>query len=289
MSIATQVPTVNYHLWRPCNMKCGFCFATFQDISPDILPKGHLGREGCVSVVEFLAHAGFAKINFAGGEPTLCTWLPELIRLAKEMGLTTSIVTNGSRITTEWLKGLNGSLDWAALSIDSIDPDTLARIGRTTRAGPMSRENYLRAVRIFKQNDVRVKINTVVTRDTLKENLADFVEEARPERWKLLQVLPVKGQNDRLVDEHVVSPAEFDRYVRLNRRVEALGITLVPESNDLMKGSYVMVDPAGRFFDNIAGGYTYSRPIIEVGVEQALKDVSIDVEKFLSRNGLYNW
>ena len=289
MSIATKIPSVNYHLWRPCNMRCGFCFATFQDISPHILPKGHLGREGCISVVESIAHAGFAKINFAGGEPTLCPWLPDLIRLAKEEGLTTSIVTNGSRITTEWLEGLNGSLDWAALSIDSIDPDTLVRVGRTTRAGPMSRQDYLRAVRIFSEFDVRVKINTVVTRDTLGENLADFVEEARPERWKLLQVLPVKGQNDRLVDDHVISLAEFDRYVRLSRRVEAHGIVLVPESNEQMTGSYVMVDPAGRFFDNVAGGYSYSRSIIEVGVDRALKDVSVDVEKFLSRNGLYDW
>ena len=71
--------------------------------------------------------------------------------------------------------------------------------------------------------------------------------------------------------------------------MEAHGIVLVPESNDLMTGSYVMVDPAGRFFDNVAGGHSYSRPIIEVGVEQALKDVSVDVEKFLSRNGLYDW
>ena len=289
MSIATEVPTVNYHLWRPCNMRCGFCFATFQDISPDILPKGHLGRDGCVSVVESLAHAGFAKINFAGGEPTLCTWLPELIRLAKERGLTTSIVTNGSRITTEWLESLNGSLDWAALSIDSIDPDTLVRTGRTTRAGPMSREDYLRAVRIFKQHDVRVKINTVVTRDTLKENLADFVEEARPERWKLLQVLPVKGQNDRLVDEHVVSPAEFDRYVRLNRRVEGARDHAGAGEQRPYEGQLRDGRPRRQVLRQRSRGLYVQRPIIEVGVEQALKDVSIDVEKFLSRNGLYNW
>ena len=41
----------------------------------------------------------------------------------------------------------------------------------------------------------------------------------------------------------------------------------MPESNELMRGSYVMVDPAGRFFDNVEGGHTYSRPILEVGVE----------------------
>ena len=45
----------------------------------------------------------------------------------------------------------------------------------------------------------------------------------------------------------MISADEFDRYVQINRRVEAYGITVVPESNDLMTGSYVMVDPAGRF------------------------------------------
>ena len=80
MRITNKVPSVNYHLWKPCNMRCEFCFATFQDIDTYILPKGHLGREGCLSVVESLVDAGFKKINFAGGEPTLCPWLPELIR-----------------------------------------------------------------------------------------------------------------------------------------------------------------------------------------------------------------
>ena len=90
-------------------MRCRFCFATFQDIRPEILPEGHLGREDCLSVVESLARAGFRKINFAGGEPTLCRWLPELITRAKELGLTTSIVTNGSRLTREWFESTKGA------------------------------------------------------------------------------------------------------------------------------------------------------------------------------------
>ena len=289
MTIANQIPSVNYHLWKPCNMSCGFCFATFQDIQPDILPEGHLGREDCLSVVESLARAGFQKINFAGGEPTLCRWLPELITQAKELGITTSVVTNGSRITPEWLESVNGSLDWAALSIDSLDRDTLLRMGRTTRSGPMSEQDYLRVIGTLKEFSVRLKINTVVTRHNLDESLADFIIETRPERWKLLQVLPVKGQNDPIVDVHLVSGNEFERYVQTNRRVEVHNIRVVPESNDLMTGSYVMVDPAGRFFDNVAGSHTYSRPILDVGVEEALKGVSADAAKFRERNGLYDW
>ena len=289
MSILIDIPTVNYHLWKPCNMRCGFCFATFEDIAPHILPKGHLGRENCLSVVESLAKAGFQKINFAGGEPTLCPWLPDLIRLTRALGLTTSVVTNGSRITREWLGGVSGSLDWATLSIDSVDSATLLLMGRTSQSGPMSEGDYLRAIGLFRQHGVRMKVNTVVTRSNLKEDLTDFILKARPERWKLLQVLPVKGQNDIVVDPYIVSPDEFEGYVEVSRRVEAYGIKVVPESNDLMTGSYVMVDPAGRFFDNASGAHTYSRPIVEVGVEEAYRDVSVDSRKFISRDGLYDW
>ncbi len=289
MSIPIDIPTVNYHLWKPCNMRCGFCFATFEDIRPHILPKGHLGREKCLLVVESLAQAGFQKINFAGGEPTLCPWLPDLIRLARELRLTTSVVTNGSRVTLPWLDSVNGNLDWAALSIDSVDSGTLLRMGRTTRSGPMSESDYMGAIGILRRHGVRIKVNTVVTRSNLKEDLTDFIVGAHPERWKLLQVLPVKGQNDVVVDPYVVSPDEFEEYVELSRRVQAYGIKVVPESNDLMTGSYVMVDPAGRFFDNASGAHTYSRSIVEVGVEAAFRDVSVDSRKFISRDGLYDW
>ena len=289
MVAETAIPSVNYHLWRPCNMKCDFCFATFKDIPAGFLPQGHLGREDSMSVVESLAEAGFSKINFAGGEPTLCPWLIDLIRRAKQLGLTTSVVTNGSRISDEWTSSASMSLDWAALSVDSVNQETLLRAGRTTRTGPMSRRDYLRAIDILKRHNIRVKINTVVTKANLEEDLTDFIIEARPERWKVLQVLPVSGQNDGAVDGHLISGQEFDRYIRGSRRVEGYGITLVPENNDQMTGSYVMVDPAGRLFDNVAGTHTYSRPILEAGVIEAFRDVSVDANKFLARSGLYAW
>ena len=199
------------------------------------------------------------------------------------------MVTNGSRIATEWLDSVNGSLDWIALSIDSVDPNTLSRMGRTSQSGPMGEQDYLGIISMIKQHGIRLKINTVVTRGNLGENLADFIVDAHPERWKLLQVLPIEGQNDLVVDQHLISADEFDCYVQKMRCVETFGVTVVPESNELMTGSYVMVDPAGRFFDNTAGGHTYSRPITAVGAGEALNDVSVDLGKFRSRDGLYDW
>ena len=49
-----------------------------------------------------------------------------------------------------------------------------------------------------------------------------------------------------------------------------------------------MADPAGRFFDNTAGHHTYSDPILEVGVQAALRQLSVDPGKFIARDGAYN-
>ena len=103
-------------------------------------------------------------------------------RLSKEIDGTTSVVTNGSRVTREWIASLNGGLDWAALSVDSVNQDILLQMGRTTRSGPMSESDYLGAVRVLREYGVRLKVNTVVTRNNLNEDLTDFIVEARPER-----------------------------------------------------------------------------------------------------------
>lgn len=269
-------------------MRCEFCFATFQDVKRDILPKGHLPEEECLSLVDQLAEAGFEKINFAGGEPTLCPWLRNLIGRAKEHGLVTSIVTNGSKLTDQWLDDLNGSLDWIALSIDTVDPDKLRTLGRALRGKhPITEEEYLHIIRAIKRRGIRLKINTVVTSITWQEDFTCFIRLAKPERWKLLQVLPVKGQNDAQIANFKITEAQFNAYVDRNRMVEDDEITVVPENNELMTESYVMIDPAGRFFDNVQGRYTYSHPILEVGVEEALKDVSVNPNRFHQRGGQY--
>ena len=239
-------------------MKCRFCFATFQDVGQEYLPVGHLPRKESLAIVEALAGAGFDKINFVGGEPILCPWLPDLIQGARELGFTTSIVTNGSFVTPEWLDRVEGCLDWATVSIDTVDPQKLKRMGRITRTGPMSEADYLRVTDMLRQRGIRLKVNTVVTRINYDEELAEVIVKARPERWKLLQVLPIRGQNDGAVDNLVITSEEFACYVARNRYVEPRGIVVVPECNDLMTGSYVMVDPAGHCFDNAAGTHIYS-------------------------------
>ena len=109
----------------------------------------------------------------------------------------------------------------------------------------------------------------------------------KPERWKIFQALPVDGQNDARIGDFTITNSEFEQYVERNRGVECDGVRVVPENNDLMTASYVMVDPLGRFFDNVRGYYTYSAPILEVGAATALEEVAIDTERFELRGGVY--
>jgi radical S-adenosyl methionine domain-containing protein 2 len=52
-----------------------------------------------------------------------------------------------------------------------------------------------------------------------------------------------------------------------------------------MEGSYIMVDPLGRFFQNRPGafGYDYSPPILEVGADRAFAQIGWSVLKFARR------
>lgn len=273
-------------------MKCKFCFAPFLDVVEEMdLPKeGRLPEEDSLALIEQLAEFGFEKINFAGGEPTLLRSLPTLIARAKALGMVTSIVTNGSRITERWLDSLNGTLDWIAVSIDTVDREKLIRMGRAIGGKtPITEQEYLDTAAAIKQRGIRLKINTVVNSVNWEEDLTGFICAAKPERWKLLQALPVKGQNDAHIEDFVVTPEQFKAYVHRNRSVEADGIQVVPENNAAMTESYAMIDPAGRFYDNAQGSHTYSQPALKTGVEIALTQVAIDPERFRQRGGIYEW
>lgn len=284
-----MIPAVNFHLWEPCNMRCQFCFATFQDVKKSILPKGHLPREQAISVVMQLAEFGFEKITFAGGEPTLCPWLPELILTAKNAGLTTMIVTNGTNLTDDFLTENQDNLDWITLSVDSLSEETNIETGRAIMGKkPITKATYYELVDKIKYYGYRLKINTVLSSKNTQQDMSEFIEYASPYRWKMFQVLPIIGQNDLAVNNLEITTDEFELFVHKHKST-IIGVAIIPENNDQMKGSYAMIDPAGRFYDNSTGTHIYSKPILSVGCKEAISKMNYDIKKFEERGGLYDW
>jgi radical S-adenosyl methionine domain-containing protein 2 len=284
-----NIPSVNFHLWEPCNMRCQFCFATFKEVKQTVLPKGHLPKYQALDIIRHLAEMGFEKVTFAGGEPTLCPWLLELIALAKDLGLTTMLVTNGTKLTKEFLKANQNKLDWITISIDSLNVSTNLKAGRAiTGKQALGFEEYTAIVDNIKGYGYGFKMNTVISRLNFEENMVDFISYAKPSRWKILQVLPIKGENDAHIGKLKITEEEFQYFIDKHSMLKDI-TKLIPEANNQMKGSYVMVDPAGRFFDNTDGKIKYSQPILKVGGNNAFKEMPYDTEKFLERGGIYDW
>ena len=136
---------------------------------------------------------------------------------------------------------------------------------------------------------VRVKLNTVVTSLTWAEDMSALVTRMRPERWKAFQVLPVRGQNDGSVEDLLITREQLEAFLDRHQHLARAGFPPIAEDNDAMRGSYLMIDPLGRFYDNVGGSYVYSEPILEVGFARALAQVRFSLDKLRARGGLYVW
>ena len=286
--------TVNYHLNKNCNYGCRHCYAVFNDAP--IRTGSMLPREEMFRVVAAVAAAPAPrpgvrrKLTFAGGEPTLVPWLPELIAFAKQCGLATMLVTNGSRLSPEYLDRLAGHLDWLTWSLDALDEETNRRIGRAdTRGQTLHSATVLHLAELARHQGMRLKVNTVVNHHNHGVDFSEFLLRLQPERWKILQVMPVAGQNDTHFAASRCDDAEFVQFVDRHRHLEQHGIRLVPESVEAIRGSYAMIDPHGRFFDSADGGHRYSAPILEIGLAAAFAQVSFDPVKFIRRGGAYDF
>ena len=278
----SKVPiSVNYHFTRRCNKACGFCFHTATTSHIEGLPTQK-------RALRLLAEAGMRKINFAGGEPFLYPRpLGAMVDYCKqELGLeSVSIVTNGSLVREDFLRKHGAHLDILAVSCDSFDEATNIAIGRGS--GDQVQKLY-QIAEWCRQYGVLFKLNTVVNRLNVDEDMNAHVAALRPFRWKCFQVLVVQGENDsdttlRNAHRFTIDDAEFEAFCQRHRGQASL----VPEPNRLMAKSYLILDEYLRFLDRT--GKKPSRPIVEVGVESALESVFWDEDAFLERGGFYDW
>ncbi len=288
-SACSLPPSVNFHLLKACNFDCKFCFAVFED-SAEYLGKGQLPLESQLEILRRLAQAGVEKITFAGGEPTLSPQLPRLLAESKKLGMVTMVVTNGSRLHQVGGDKIYPHLDWLVLSVDSVTPETNVEAGRADkRGGVLSPGELVSHAEAARRRGVRIKLNTVVHRLNLDESMVEFVEALRPERWKIFQVLPVEDQNGAHIDQFRIEEAEFTNWLERHRAVEGYGVEMVSEANDEMRGTYAMIDPAGRFYDSSLGRHSYSEPILTIGVDAAFQQVSFARDAYEDRGGVYDW
>lgn len=287
---------LNWHITEACNYSCQYCYAKWEklDMQRELIHDRIRTTELLYRLYEFF-HPGnldnplrrqmnwsSIRLNLAGGEPLLyANRVLDILPIAREIGFDTSLITNGSRLDSEIISSIAPALSLIGLSIDSAVEKSNQEIGRMDRRGRQldiaGLSNLIDAARRCNPL-LRVKVNTAVNKVNQSDNMTEVIQRLRPEKWKLLRMLPVV--DDRLA----VSQQIFDEFVTRHAR---LGDIRHIEDNQDMTESYLMIDPLGRFFQNAPGdsltGYRYSKSILHTGAPAAFAGMRFSAPKFLFR------
>ena len=278
---------VNWHITEACNYHCNYCFAKWDKQKNELMNDedsvsklmDEIQKLPSILNGKYLTEFESIRLNLVGGETFLnIRKVTRIIHQAKQRKFSLSAITNGSRLNNELVTLIANDFNSIGFSVDSLDSPTNIKIGRTEKSGVMDTDKVLKDISLIKELNpsIDIKINTVVSSLNQTEDLSAFIDQAAPNKWKVFKVLPV------ITRENEVSQDDFIEFLERHSKFENI---ISSEDNDEMTDSYLMIDPIGRFFQNsiLGSGYSYSTPIVNTGIEDALNEINFDPEKFHGR------
>ena len=184
-----------------CDLRCTYCMPERMTFLPrrELLTLEELGRL-CAAFVR----KGVTKLRVTGGEPLVRRDIMSLFeRLSRHLGRgldELTLTTNGSRLEDHVTALAACGVKRINVSIDSIEPDTYARI---TRGGDLART--IRGIDAALAAGIRIKINAVALRHDNLDQLVDLAEwtHARGADLTVIEVMPMGSVEADRVDQYV--------------------------------------------------------------------------------------
>jgi len=110
-------PIVVWNITRACNLRCVHCY----NDSGNGRAEDELSTKEAKQVLEDLAEFGVPSVLFSGGEPLLRKDLFELMDYARRLRLRTVISTNGTVITEDVARDMQGvGVSYVGISLDGV-------------------------------------------------------------------------------------------------------------------------------------------------------------------------
>ena len=215
------------------------------------------------------------EINIAGGEPFCHPQLDKIIHMIHENNLRCSIISNGSLLSTDWIKRNISKLTTFGFSIDSIQPETMRKIGRCSKnEQTLNIEDICSYVNLMRKENplIKIKVNSVLSKLTDKTLPHKFFRnKLKVDRWKILRAKTF-SKNSFSNKDIVLMDDEWQEILVNNNIINENNKTNFPYIviEESLISSYFIVDPEGNLLDNsknenyVPVGNLLTKPLKEI-------------------------
>lgn len=205
----------NYYITYRCNAKCTFCDIWKIQKSLDLHDASLTDVEANLTQLKKI---GVKFVDFTGGEPLLHENLPQMLAIAKQLKLLTSVTTN-CLIYPERASEIKGLVDFLHFSLDSFDPS----LNRNLR-GADTHSFVMKSIDIAHEIDERPDILFTATQKNYK-SISKLYDLCKVNRLMLI-VNPVFQYSDqqRLSSDIIdyLNRFRFKPYIYVNMALHKL-------------------------------------------------------------------
>ena len=212
-----------------CNLRCSYCVL---ENAPHQL-KAELDLESKKELVSHLYHKlGYRRLTLSGGEVVIFgkrapSGFIELLRHirtfrspdpTKNLGI--EMYTNGTYLTEEVVKEMEGVVDMVAVTIDGAQDNFLTEIGRNNQKFDQYFERIIRVCGLLSSVGIELKLHSVISQKNhlaLGDELAFILNSiekngGKVSRWKFYQYMSYDApERDQA---HAISSDVYDQFTK---------------------------------------------------------------------------
>jgi molybdenum cofactor biosynthesis enzyme MoaA len=233
MSTAQHYYKAYYMITSKCNLACSYCVL---ENAPFQLEQEISLNDKMSLITHMYSALNFRSITISGGEALitgknapadficLLGFLKQFKSLDDEKNMQIQLYTNGLMIDESVADAMIGIVDEISINIDSIDKETLLKIGRNRKVSDDYFSKVLNVCEMFSKRNIAIKLHTVVSQYNYKTIAQEvkLIYRALKEKgvtinnWKLYQYMSydvptvdlkhqIKNQQFELVRNHITA------------------------------------------------------------------------------------
>lgn len=199
-----------------CNLRCQYCHC--HGTNSRLSTRGwHVNFEQVKKQIDILRDNHVGHIHICGvGEPFLNKDIFKIFDYLNKIGDRPSILTNGTSVISNKLeKIIDANLSYFKTDLDTLDRNTYKEIcGKDELGYVLSNIENLANLRSQKKSDMQMKVNTILTKQTLPhlKAICDKMIELGVDLWRLTSLMLGDEEKDYLSKENALIGKESEVY-----------------------------------------------------------------------------